>query len=128
VAVRLHRLSDHNRELFGWDVAVEAEAPNPDGLRLAVEQAFIDIAAEAMENIGRHANAENVSVQWLVVDGRAELTIEDDGVGFDAASQQGPGLAAIAATAKAAGLDLSIYAPSTAGTTVRVVVSPHGAS
>ena len=41
------------------------------------------VAREALQNIAIHAHARRVSVAFAVQNGTAELTIKDDGVGFD---------------------------------------------
>jgi len=48
-----------------------------------VEQAFFRVAQEALENIGRHADAKALEARLQHVKGRLELEIKDDGRGFD---------------------------------------------
>jgi PAS domain S-box-containing protein len=54
----------------------------------------LQVAREALSNVGRHARAATCRLSLRQVDGRAELTIEDDGRGFvpEAAGGGGWGL------------------------------------
>lgn len=56
----------------------------PRRLPPPVELAAYRIAQEALRNVGRHARAARASVALDFADGRATLTVSDDGVGFDA--------------------------------------------
>src|SRR5437868_1238558 len=55
----------------------------PLALSTERESEVFRIAAEALNNIRRHANARRVAVRLRAQDGAAVLTIEDDGRGFD---------------------------------------------
>jgi signal transduction histidine kinase len=48
-----------------------------------LETALFRVAQEAMSNIGRHAQAENVSLTLEFQDGLVAIDVEDDGQGFD---------------------------------------------
>lgn len=51
------------------------------------------VAQEAVTNAIKHSRAKNVSVQLLGTSGAVVMTVEDDGVGFDAgAAPRGLGL------------------------------------
>jgi signal transduction histidine kinase len=65
----------------------------PGGLPAAAEGNLLRIAEEALANAGRHAAARAVAVGLRFAAGRVELTVEDDGRGFDpAAVRRGTGL------------------------------------
>lgn len=49
------------------------------------------ILSEALQNIGRHADANRVAVALDEEDGEVRLTVTDDGAGFDAGSGSPPG-------------------------------------
>jgi signal transduction histidine kinase len=49
----------------------------------AVELAAFRIAQEALTNVARHAGARTVRVSLVELPGRLQLTVEDDGCGFD---------------------------------------------
>jgi signal transduction histidine kinase len=70
---------------------------NPDAAeRLTPEQAaqLLAIATEATSNSLRHASAQTISLTLQLHDGAIRLIVEDDGAGFDAATdhRQGHGL------------------------------------
>jgi light-regulated signal transduction histidine kinase (bacteriophytochrome)/anti-sigma regulatory factor (Ser/Thr protein kinase) len=76
---------------FDLEVATDAwQAP------AAVETTLYRVLQEGLTNVARHARASRVGVVLGMADGQANLIIEDDGCGFDAA-------AAPAATRPAAG-------------------------
>ncbi|HUI06935.1 MAG TPA: PAS domain S-box protein [Verrucomicrobiae bacterium] len=51
------------------------------------------VVQEALTNVAKHANAQHVEVRLLTKDGTLQLSVADDGQGFDvAASQTGLGL------------------------------------
>ena len=80
------------------------------------------IAQEALRNVIAHAGASRADVRLLHTDGHVEMTITDDGRGFDTASAaekgKGLGLVSIAERAKIAGGTISIGAGVTEGTRV----------
>ena len=64
---------------------VELELPDTiEGLVPDVEQCFYRVAQEALANIARHAAAQNVSVCLTHNKPGLQMTIADDGRGFDA--------------------------------------------
>ena len=65
------------------DLTIEVAGPDPmPVLPAAVEVAAFRIASEAMTNVARHAGASRCQVD-LVVNGRFELTVADNGRGAD---------------------------------------------
>ena len=65
------------------DLTIEVAGPDPmPALPAAVEVAAFRIASEAMTNVARHAAATRCRVD-LVVNGRFELTVADNGRGAD---------------------------------------------
>jgi signal transduction histidine kinase len=65
-------------DVVGKDVTPRPSRP--------VEGALFRIAHEAIVNAARHASASRIEVRVEAAAGRVVLTVEDDGVGFDAAS------------------------------------------
>ncbi len=59
-----------------------SEEEMPDHLTIV----FFRVAQEAMNNIGKHANADSVYLGLKKADGVIELCIKDNGVGFDPGS------------------------------------------
>jgi len=83
------------------------------------------IAEEALRNVERHSMASLVSVSLLdTADGRLELSIKDDGVGFDpGASYAGHyGLVGLREQAQLIGAELNIQSSPLEGTTLRLVL------
>jgi signal transduction histidine kinase len=57
-----------------------------------LERAVYRIVQEALTNVARHARARNVCVQVSADDSTCLVRVEDDGVGFDVAEAERPGL------------------------------------
>ena len=88
------------------------------------EALFFRATQEALRNVVKHAGAKNVDVSVERADGRATLTVSDDGKGFD--PEERPeghfGLRVLRDLARAAGGDLSIESAPMQGAAVRVEV------
>lgn len=52
-------------------------------LKSTTETSLYRIVQEALNNVTKHSNAENCSIQLLKIGDKIQLSIEDDGVGFD---------------------------------------------
>ena len=82
------------------------------------------IAQEALHNVVKHSGARHAEVQLLCAGDRTQLTIVDDGRGFDVAktwlSRKGLGLVSIKERARLAGGTLSVATELDKGTRVRV--------
>lgn len=61
------------------DLRIEGNCPLPEEVKLV----FYRVAQEALNNIARHAEAENVYVSLHCSPGKVELQVVDDGLGFD---------------------------------------------
>jgi signal transduction histidine kinase len=81
----LHWLLDRVSHRAGFAGHLDAE---PIGAEIApeVETALFRFAQEALTNVTRHAGATTVAMSLRQRDGDIELVVQDDGVGFDAAS------------------------------------------
>jgi len=64
-------------------IPVTLDVREPVKLPVAVQAALYRIAQEAQNNIARHAQATRVAVCYHAEQGRAHLSIGDDGCGFD---------------------------------------------
>ncbi len=129
--VRLHEadlveaLSDLGR---GWSrqnrIPIEFDAdaapdpiPHPDVL--------LRVAQEALSNVARHADAGSVSMTLSGSAARVELTVRDDGVGFDPGGvRHGWGLDGMAERLAQVGGSIRVASAPGAGTTVTAQVSP----
>jgi signal transduction histidine kinase len=93
------------------DVAAVADAA--DALSL--------IAAEALTNVARHAQARSVEVSLTISEGRVVLTVDDDGIGIDSGARAGIGLTSMRERVEAVGGELTLETPRV-GTRVRACV------
>jgi two-component system, NarL family, sensor kinase len=88
-ALREHaaRMSAPDGAGSGIAVAVESLEPLP----AAVEVAAYRIAAEALTNVARHADAANARVR-ICLNGLLEVEVSDDGRGLRSGSDPAPGI------------------------------------
>jgi two-component system NarL family sensor kinase len=56
---------------------------NPRLLPVRIEVGLYRILQEALTNIGRHAQANRVTVQLIIMPDQVQMHIQDDGRGFD---------------------------------------------
>lgn len=62
---------------------VDAEFPPEPDIPLEAKEALYRVAQEAMTNAVKHARASRLVIRLEHSDGRVELSVADDGVGFD---------------------------------------------
>jgi signal transduction histidine kinase len=103
----------------GGPVVTITAAPELPGLPAAVEEAALAIAAEAMTNATRHADARHCQVS-ITVDDALELHVVDDGRGFRNFTPTGIGLRSIRQRAADLGGSCHIGPNPGGGTQVRV--------
>ena len=90
-------------------------------LPLQVEEELFHISQEALNNALRHAEASNILVRIVVENGRASLSVEDDGRGFDpAVTNGGLGLITMRERAEGLGGDFQLISNGDSGTVVKV--------
>lgn len=88
-----------------------------------VTAAMERIAREALINVARHSEAQNVKLSFGVKDDRIELLLEDDGVGFDpAAVRSGKGLSVMRDRAALIGGACVVESSPSRGTRVRLTL------
>ena len=95
---------------------------------MALEEELYKIAQEALNNVIKHAKAEHVTVSLRFSDQHCNMTIEDDGVGFDWGTTQGAGglgLRSIAERVQQMGGQLVVESAPTQGTKLQVTVKTH---
>ncbi len=91
-------------------VARDLPAELPPDLALCLYR----ITQEALRNVARHASATCVEVELRCEDGRLDLTVTDDGRGFDVARGHGSlGLAGMREPARLVGAELRIVSSPT---------------
>lgn len=82
-------LVDHHEVTSGLEIATEINLEDGAGRKLELEPEIEDLlfrtTQEALANVARHARAERVELRLGPALGGVELTITDDGVGFDSA-------------------------------------------
>lgn len=117
------------RQLGPRGVAVRCEFPDADGrLPPIVETALFRVSQEAISNIARHANAEQVLIQGGIRGNTLTLEIEDDGQGFDPAevrkpSPDGHGWGLLGITERVEALGGRVDLDSAPGQGVRVAIT-----
>jgi signal transduction histidine kinase len=90
-----------------------------DGLPAAVEVAAYRIAAEALNNVARHADAGVVRVDLSVTPDQLVVEVADDGRGIPAHAQAGVGLLSLRERAAELGGTTEVTCPEGGGTLVR---------
>lgn len=109
----------------GIETALEVE---PElGLGRETEALFFRVAQEALRNVVKHAGATHVRIDLGRANGRARLTVVDDGRGFDPATPPGRehfGLTMLAGLVRDAGGELSVESAPRRGTRVSVEAEP----
>jgi signal transduction histidine kinase len=95
-------------------VAVRVTAP-PERLPAEIEATLYFVCSEALANVAKYASASCVDVGVTVIDARARLDIEDDGVG-GADPARGTGLRGLADRVEALGGSFTVESPPGGGT------------
>ena len=110
-------------EAAGWDAQFETTLPGR--LRPELEMACFRVAQEALTNVMRHAHAKRVWVALGLNAGEVQLSVRDDGKGFDAAAVSdasptgGFGLIGMQERVRQLGGRLAIHSAPGRGTEVR---------
>ena len=101
---------------------------NEPPLHVMQEQALYRVAQEALANIARHSRARGARVTFTRGEGQTQLTITDDGDGFDPQRQngQGVGLKSMRERVEALGGTLEIESMPGKGTRLLVALPHHG--
>lgn len=99
--------------------------PNVEGLQPQVEQCIYRVAQEALENVTRHARATSVRVALEKQNGHLDLTVADNGTGFDPLRQNGGhfGIQGMQERAEMANGKLSVESAPHQGTLVRLEIN-----
>lgn len=84
----------------------------------AVEQSLYRVAQEALANVARHSQATTVNVDLRFTESELTLTIADNGIGFDADTARGFGLASMQERLTALDAILEVKSSSGSGTTL----------
>jgi two-component system sensor histidine kinase UhpB len=106
----------------GVEGALHVHGVEMGELTSEIETALYRIGQEALNNVGKHAQARHATVLLDRSAGRVSLIVEDDGIGFDVAQQlsvrQGFGVTGMRERALLLGGEFDIESTSGKGTTV----------
>jgi signal transduction histidine kinase len=80
LATALRNYAERMAERFTGEITVNGDLR--PRLPVDTELALFRIAQEALSNAAKHSQADNVEIQLERADGRARMTVVDDGVGF----------------------------------------------
>lgn len=125
LAPALEQLVASSRQRFAGRLCASIDpSVSPDG---EPALALYRIAQEALTNVHAYARARSASVTLRRAGGRIELTVDDDGVGFEAGSvgYGHHGLAGMRHRMLAVGGGLEIRSTPGAGTTIRASLPPR---
>jgi signal transduction histidine kinase len=117
-------LAENAASRAGFTLNLQIGSPIPD-LTPDVEQCFYRVAQEALENIIRHAEAQQVDVQLHPTEHQFELFIQDDGTGFDPSdvdTRERLGLRGMHERASGVGAHLEVNSQPQGGTAIRLSV------
>jgi signal transduction histidine kinase len=82
LAAALQWALDRQRGASGWEIEFAVD-PFPGRLAMETETACFRIVQEALTNAARHARAKNIAVHLRINNEHLELSVRDDGCGFD---------------------------------------------
>ena len=104
-------------------IAVSAEICDSCSLPQQVQVALYRVAQEGLNNVSKHSQAESVTLVLKCTDNTTELTIDDDGQGFDPQLVEASrlGLRFMRRRVRSIGADLNIDTHEGVGTTICVV-------
>ena len=123
LGLAVQRAAESAATRFHLNLTLDLKNPMPS-LSPDVEQAIYRIAQESIENIVNHSHAKNFSVR-LESNGHITLTIQDDGIGFDARPKEPTdhfGLVGMRERAELAGGKLKIESEKGKGTKVVLTI------
>jgi len=107
-------------------VTVTVEADGVGRYRRDVEATAYFCVLEALQNVSKYARASQATVTLACPDGHLELTVTDDGAGFDpATTRRGTGLQGMEDRLAAAGGTLRVTSRSGVGTIIAARLPAH---
>lgn len=124
LGIAIRNLASDAASRAGFKLSLDIDN-NFKGLTSDVEQCFYRIAQEALENIVKHAEAQNVVIQLLEEDHFAKMTVVDDGKGFVVKSiyfEDQHGLQGMRERASEMGAELDISSRPEEGTRIKLVM------
>jgi signal transduction histidine kinase len=120
----IHTRLENVEKKLGFNVSYSI---NPSELsfgdiRLDIQEAIYRITQEALNNIVKHAKAENIHVSLSISEIGINLAVSDDGIGFNPEVSQGYGLKSMRERAELLSAKLSIQSSPGQGSTIQVEV------
>ena len=127
VEAAIQGLAERVSAAAGLAVETELSFPSSGGTGYGpgseLESTIYRIVQEALTNVAKHSRAENVRLSVLERDGSIEVSVEDDGVGFDPrAEHPGFGLPGMRERVAMAGGSFELTATPGMGVKVRAVI------
>jgi signal transduction histidine kinase len=106
------------------DVTIEGECTLLNEVKIALYR----ITQEALNNVARHSKAQNAQIRLIQSDEQIELSIMDDGCGFDATVNRANhlGLRIMAERVEAIGATLDLQTQNRGGTQIKVLWHREG--
>jgi signal transduction histidine kinase len=120
----LHHLAEDFQEKNGITTAVDIDETVAAQLASQASD-VVQLAREALSNVGRHASAATCRVSLVRSDTAALLEVDDDGQGFDpeaTSGGEGQGLRNLRERAASLGGEMRIQSTPGEGTTLRVTI------
>lgn len=118
----LHALAEHHEKAHGLEISSRVELPRDEATWPApvLETTIYRLAQEALSNVARHSGARRAELLVATNGGRIEVTVSDDGRGFETAVvKEGFGLAGMRERTGLLGGSLELRSAPDAGTVVR---------
>jgi signal transduction histidine kinase len=103
-------------------ISVRLDIQPVEDLPLKSEEALYRILQEALANVARHSKASQAMVELNRYDGEVQLSVRDDGAGFEESPDAGMGLSSMQERAEALGGFTRITSHPGQGTEVRTVL------
>jgi signal transduction histidine kinase len=120
----LKRQCEVTRFRTGAEVVFDSGPLPPDAsFPPGAHQALLRFGQEALANVARHARARHVRVALTATGGRVEMSVTDDGQGFDVRASAGKGIGLTSMAVRAAEASGVLQISSTPGTGTAVTLT-----
>jgi two-component system, NarL family, sensor histidine kinase DevS len=108
------------RVVVGFDVRSSFDGPVDSAISDTIAEHVLMTIREAVTNVGRHADATEITVRLSATDGRCRLVVVDNGRGFDPGETREGGAGLVNLRRRAEKLDgrFDVHCRSTGGTTM----------
>jgi signal transduction histidine kinase len=125
LAAAIEQLCRAYEARLGIRISAHIDLASREGLDAPVEHAVLRVIQESVGNAVRHGEPSSIELILAAGDGHVELTVRDDGYGFDpqsAAGRHGTGLELMRERVRELGGRAEFVSAPACGTTVRVVL------